>query len=127
MTPARLYSDKDEVNQDFAELRWRWWVAGVEGSCWRSAVAKCAMRKKSQRLEGMWKLKSTNACTRNPAQATIPESCKAPTKEKSFWRKREKELSNKATKNQAQHKPPSMPVSARGARESVYAALTSLP
>src|SRR2546430_4751308 len=116
MTPARLYSDKDEVNQDFAEWRWRRWAAGAEGSCCMSAVAKCAMRKKSQRLDGMWKLKSTKACTRNPAQATIPESCSAPGNEKSLCRKRENDLRSKTPRNQAQHKPPSAPVSARVCR-----------
>src|SRR6266568_6758877 len=116
MTPARLYSDKDEINQEFVGLRWRRCVADAEGSCGISAVAKCAMRKKSQRLDGMWKLKSTRACTRNPAQATIPESCKEPAKEKSFRRKQEKDLSNKTTRNQEQHKPPRMPVSARASR-----------
>src|SRR6266568_3800941 len=116
MTPGQLYSDKEEVNQDFAEGRWRPWAAGAEGSCCMSAVAKCAVRKKSQRLDGMWKLKSTKACTRNPAQATIPESCKEPAKEKSFRRKQEKDLSNKTTRNQEQHKPPRMPVSARASR-----------
>src|SRR5215469_7815149 len=115
MTPAQLYSDNPEVNHDFARTD-EAVLRGPGGGCWICAVARCAMRKKSQRLEGIWKLKSTSACTRSPVQATAPESCKAPAKEKSFSRKRKMDLRNRTTRNQAQQKPPNAPVSVRASR-----------
>src|SRR6266852_5235586 len=90
------------------------WEGGATG--WISDVARWAIRKNRNAFEGMCRLKSTKPCTRKPAQATSPESCKAPAKELLSWRNRLKDSLSKTPRNQAQQSPPRMPVSARASR-----------
>src|SRR5712671_6341640 len=99
--------------------------AGVAGLCrrWRAAgfwgmgaVARWVIRKKRRAFPGIWRLKSTRLCTRNPQQATRPERCNAAAKDLSETSKCLREEKNKRPKNEAQQRAPTRPVSANISR-----------
>src|SRR4029077_4879987 len=81
-----------------------------------SDVARFAMRKKSSAFAGMCKLKSTKLCTRKPVQPTRPERYSVAANEWLDSLKRRCDSKNNTPRNQAQHRPPRSPVSARASK-----------
>src|SRR5690242_11094631 len=89
----------------------------VRGGGWRiSLVASVAIRKNKRAFAGMCRLKSTRLCVRNPRQAMNPESWSVEAKALVGWERRRREWKRSTPRNQTQHKPPAMPVSARPSR-----------
>src|SRR5579863_2947701 len=74
-----------------------------------TVVARCAVKRNSSALAGIWRLKSTRLCTRKALHPRSPARLSEAAKDLSLWRIWRREIKKSAPRNQAQQIPPAIP------------------